>query len=100
MMLLSTFLTRCDIYPVFVLRVSFILKHLDVCFYESLSLFKQETPTKELGEHALDPSSQVSDFSSPVASSSYLNRFTNSESSTDEEGETFSTFIMQSGAVK
>ncbi|KAI7803844.1 putative serine/threonine-protein kinase LMTK2 [Triplophysa rosa] len=62
-----------------------------VSFFDDVTvyLFDQETPTKELGEHALDPSSQVSDFSSPVASSSYLNRFTNSESSTDEEGGAF-----------
>ncbi|XP_056607968.1 serine/threonine-protein kinase LMTK2 [Triplophysa dalaica] len=62
-----------------------------VSFFDDVTvyLFDQETPTKELGEHALDPSRQVSDFSSPVASSSYLNRFTNSESSTDEEGGAF-----------
>ncbi|XP_051988354.1 serine/threonine-protein kinase LMTK2-like [Xyrauchen texanus] len=62
-----------------------------VSFFDdvTLYLFDQETPTKELREHTLDPSSQVSDFSSPVASSNYLNRFTNSESSTDEEGGAF-----------
>ncbi|KAA0705301.1 Serine/threonine-protein kinase LMTK2 [Triplophysa tibetana] len=62
-----------------------------VSFFDDVTvyLFDQETPTKELGEHALDPGRQVSDFSSPVASSSYLNRFTNSESSTDEEGGAF-----------
>uniref|UniRef100_A0A672S7K1 Serine/threonine-protein kinase LMTK2 n=1 Tax=Sinocyclocheilus grahami TaxID=75366 RepID=A0A672S7K1_SINGR len=62
-----------------------------VSFFDDVTvyLFDQETPTKELGEHTLDPSSQLSDFSSPVASSSYLNRFTNSESSTDEEGGAF-----------
>lgn len=62
-----------------------------VSFFDDVTVyfFDQETPTKELGEHALDPSSQMSDFSSPVGSSSYLNRFTNSESSTDEEGGAF-----------
>ncbi|XP_073689262.1 serine/threonine-protein kinase LMTK2 [Garra rufa] len=62
-----------------------------VSFFDDVTvyLFDQETPTKELGEHTLDPSSQLSDFSSPVAASSYLNRFTNSESSTDEEGGAF-----------
>ncbi|XP_059413577.1 serine/threonine-protein kinase LMTK2-like isoform X2 [Carassius carassius] len=62
-----------------------------VSFFDDVTvyLFDQETPTKELGENTIDPSSQLSDFSSPVASSSYLNRFTNSESSTDEEGGAF-----------
>ncbi|XP_026063248.1 serine/threonine-protein kinase LMTK2 isoform X1 [Carassius auratus] len=62
-----------------------------VSFFDDVTvyLFDQETPTKELSEHTLDPSSQLSDFSSPGASSSYLNRFTNSESSTDEEGGAF-----------
>ncbi|XP_067314130.1 serine/threonine-protein kinase LMTK2 isoform X2 [Pseudorasbora parva] len=62
-----------------------------VSFFDDVTvyLFDQETPTKELGEHTLDPSSQLSDFSSPVSSSSYFNRFTNSESSTDEEGGAF-----------
>lgn len=46
----------------------------------------QETPTKELGDHSSGSNSQVPEFSSPVATASYLNRFTNSESSTDEEG--------------
>lgn len=62
-----------------------------VSFFDDVTvyLFDQETPTKELGEHTLDPSSQLSDFNSPVSSSSYFNRFTNSESSTDEEGGAF-----------
>ncbi|XP_067238783.1 serine/threonine-protein kinase LMTK2 isoform X2 [Chanodichthys erythropterus] len=62
-----------------------------VSFFDDVTvyLFDQETPTKELGEHTLDPSSQLSDFCSPVSSSNYLNRFTNSESSTDEEGGAF-----------
>lgn len=48
----------------------------------------QETPTKELGDHSSGSNSQVPEFSSPVSTASYLNRFTNSESSTDEEGQT------------
>ncbi|XP_051571568.1 serine/threonine-protein kinase LMTK2-like [Myxocyprinus asiaticus] len=62
-----------------------------VSFFDDVTvyLFDQETPTKELGENTHDPSSPMSDFCSPVASSSYLNRFTNSESSTDEEGGAF-----------
>ncbi|KAJ7989722.1 hypothetical protein DPEC_G00307470 [Dallia pectoralis] len=60
-----------------------------VSFFDDVTvyLFDQETPTKELGEHLSRSNSQVSEFSSPVPSASYLNRFTNStESSTDEEG--------------
>ncbi|MEE6498300.1 hypothetical protein FKM82_003036 [Ascaphus truei] len=61
-----------------------------VSFFDDVTvyLFDQETPTKELGPHAIDTNSQVSNSSSPVSSSaqSYLHRFTNSESSTDEEG--------------
>ncbi|XP_053327448.1 serine/threonine-protein kinase LMTK2 isoform X2 [Spea bombifrons] len=51
-------------------------------------LFDQETPTKDLGSHVVDVSNQVSSSSSPTspAAPSYLQRFTNSESSTDEEG--------------
>ncbi|KAM9457052.1 serine/threonine-protein kinase LMTK2 isoform 2-T2 [Clarias gariepinus] len=62
-----------------------------VSFFDDVTvyLFDQETPTKELGEHISGSNSQMSEFSSPVASSSYLNRFTNSESSTDEEGGAF-----------
>ncbi|XP_030645724.1 serine/threonine-protein kinase LMTK2 isoform X2 [Chanos chanos] len=62
-----------------------------VSFFDDVTvyLFDQETPTKELGDHSLGSNSQVSEFSSPVPSSSYLNRFTNSESSTDEEGGAF-----------
>ncbi|XP_069590321.1 serine/threonine-protein kinase LMTK2 isoform X2 [Ranitomeya imitator] len=54
----------------------------DVTIY----LFDQETPTKELGSRALDTSSQRSSSSSPVSPSAPGYRFTNSESSTDEEG--------------
>lgn len=59
-----------------------------VSFFDDVTvyLFDQDTPTKELGDHSLGSNSQVSEFSSPVPTSSYLNRFTNSESSTDEEG--------------
>ncbi|MGH0146410.1 UNVERIFIED_CONTAM: hypothetical protein FKN15_045115 [Acipenser sinensis] len=42
----------------------------------------KDTPTKELGDHSASSNSHVSEFSSP----GYLNRFTHSESSTDEEG--------------
>lgn len=48
----------------------------------------KETPTKELSDHSSGSNSQVPEFSSPVPTASYLNRFTNSESSTDEEGNT------------
>lgn len=59
-----------------------------VSFFDDVTvyLFDQETPTKELGDHSLGSNSQVPEFSSPVSTASYLNRFTNSESSTDEEG--------------
>ncbi|XP_025938843.1 serine/threonine-protein kinase LMTK2 [Apteryx rowi] len=60
-----------------------------VTFFDDVTvyLFDQETPTKELGNRATDLNSQGS-RSTPVPSSgfNYLNRFTNSESSTDEEG--------------
>lgn len=46
----------------------------------------QETPTKELGDHSYGSSSQAAEFSGAAPSAGYLNRFTNSESSTDEEG--------------
>ncbi|MBN3287328.1 LMTK2 kinase, partial [Polyodon spathula] len=61
-----------------------------VSFFDDVTvyIFDQDTPTKELGDHSASSNSQVSEFSSPVPSSSpgYLNRFTHSESSTDEEG--------------
>nr|XP_046270909.1 serine/threonine-protein kinase LMTK2 [Scatophagus argus] len=59
-----------------------------VSFFDDVTvyLFDQETPTKELGDHSSSSNSQVPEFSSPVPAASYLNRFTNSESSTDEEG--------------
>lgn len=59
-----------------------------VSFFDDVTvyLFDQETPTKELGDHSSDPNSQVPEFSSPAPTASYLNRFANSESSTDEEG--------------
>uniref|UniRef100_UPI0037E75257 serine/threonine-protein kinase LMTK2 n=1 Tax=Semicossyphus pulcher TaxID=241346 RepID=UPI0037E75257 len=59
-----------------------------VSFFDDVTvyLFDQETPTKELGDHSSGSNSQAPELSSPVSTSSYLNRFTNSESSTDEEG--------------
>ncbi|NXC65614.1 LMTK2 kinase, partial [Anhinga anhinga] len=60
-----------------------------VTFFDDVTvyLFDQEMPTKELGNHAADLNGEGS-RSTPVPSSSfsYLNRFANSESSTDEEG--------------
>ncbi|NXC38213.1 LMTK2 kinase, partial [Penelope pileata] len=60
-----------------------------VTFFDDVTvyLFDQETPTKELGNRVADLNGEGS-HSSPAPSSgfSYLNRFTNSESSTDEEG--------------
>ncbi|XP_070836304.1 serine/threonine-protein kinase LMTK2 isoform X2 [Chaetodon trifascialis] len=59
-----------------------------VSFFDDVTvyLFDQETPTKELGDHSSGSNSQAPEFSSPGPTASYLNRFTNSESSTDEEG--------------
>ncbi|KAM5151963.1 serine/threonine-protein kinase LMTK2 [Mantella aurantiaca] len=61
-----------------------------VSFFDDVTiyLFDQETPTKDLGSRAVDSSSPVSNNSqaSPSAPGS---RFTNSESSTDEEGGAF-----------
>ncbi|XP_053298888.1 serine/threonine-protein kinase LMTK2 isoform X1 [Pleuronectes platessa] len=59
-----------------------------VSFFDDVTvyLFDQETPTKELADHSSGLNSQVPEFSSPGNTASYLNRFTNSESSTDEEG--------------
>uniref|UniRef100_A0A8C5TK53 LMTK2 n=1 Tax=Malurus cyaneus samueli TaxID=2593467 RepID=A0A8C5TK53_9PASS len=60
-----------------------------VTFFDDVTvyLFDQETPTKELGSSGIDVNGEGAG-SSPVPSSSlgYLNRFANSESSTDEEG--------------
>uniref|UniRef100_A0A8C9N945 Lemur tyrosine kinase 2 n=2 Tax=Serinus canaria TaxID=9135 RepID=A0A8C9N945_SERCA len=60
-----------------------------VTFFDDVTvyLFDQETPTKELGSRGIDVNGEGAG-SSPVPSSSpgYLNRFANSESSTDEEG--------------
>ncbi|KAM9372678.1 serine/threonine-protein kinase LMTK2 [Phaethornis superciliosus] len=60
-----------------------------VTFFDDVTvyLFDQETPTKELGNRAAEMNGEGS-HSTPVPSSnlSYLNRFANSESSTDEEG--------------
>ncbi|XP_057716972.1 serine/threonine-protein kinase LMTK2 [Corythoichthys intestinalis] len=57
-----------------------------VSFFDDVTvyLFDQDTPTKELGDHASGSNTHTPQFSSPEPSSSY--RFTNSESSTDEEG--------------
>ncbi|XP_041813609.1 serine/threonine-protein kinase LMTK2 [Chelmon rostratus] len=59
-----------------------------VSFFDDVTvfLFDQETPTKELGDHSSGSNSQAPELSSPGPTASYLNRFTNSESSTDEEG--------------
>ncbi|KAM6250093.1 serine/threonine-protein kinase LMTK2 isoform 2-T4 [Porphyrio hochstetteri] len=63
-----------------------------VTFFDDVTvyLFDQETPTKELGHCAADLNGEGSP-STPVPSSSfsYLNRFANSESSTDEEEPSF-----------
>lgn len=60
-----------------------------VTFFDDVTvyLFDQETPTKELGNRVADLNGEGS-HSTPAPSSgfSYFNRFTNSESSTDEEG--------------
>lgn len=59
-----------------------------VSFFDDVTvyLFDQETPTKELGDHSSGSHNQAPEFSSPAPTASYLNRFANSESSTDEEG--------------
>lgn len=49
-------------------------------------LLVQETPTKELGEHSYGSSGQAPELGGAAPPAGYLNRFTNSESSTDEEG--------------
>ncbi|XP_020793561.2 serine/threonine-protein kinase LMTK2 isoform X1 [Boleophthalmus pectinirostris] len=59
-----------------------------VSFFDDVTvyLFDQETPTKELGDHSGSSNSHVPEFGGSGPTASYLNRFTNSESSTDEEG--------------
>ncbi|MFT7812198.1 serine/threonine-protein kinase LMTK2 isoform X1 [Arapaima gigas] len=59
-----------------------------VSFFDDVTvyLFDQNTPTKELSDHLLGSSEPASESSIPVSPFSYLSRFTNSESSTDEEG--------------
>uniref|UniRef100_A0A3Q4AW52 non-specific serine/threonine protein kinase n=1 Tax=Mola mola TaxID=94237 RepID=A0A3Q4AW52_MOLML len=59
-----------------------------VSFFDDVTvyLFDQETPTKELGDFSTGSNSHVPEINNPVPTASYLNRFTNSESSTDEEG--------------
>ncbi|XP_069501748.1 serine/threonine-protein kinase LMTK2 [Ambystoma mexicanum] len=63
-----------------------------VTFFDDVTvyLFDQETPTKDLGTRATEANNPYAS-SSPVSSSSpsYLQRYTNSESSTDEEGGAF-----------
>ncbi|XP_018617353.1 serine/threonine-protein kinase LMTK2 isoform X2 [Scleropages formosus] len=59
-----------------------------VSFFDDVTvyLFDQDTPTKELSDHLLESSEPVPESSIPVSPFNYLGRFTNSESSTDEEG--------------
>ncbi|XP_037112848.1 serine/threonine-protein kinase LMTK2 isoform X2 [Syngnathus acus] len=59
-----------------------------VSFFDDVTvyLFDQDTPTKELGDHSAGSNLHSPQFSDPAPSTGYLNRFTNSESSTDEEG--------------
>ncbi|XP_043845756.1 LOW QUALITY PROTEIN: serine/threonine-protein kinase LMTK2 [Dromiciops gliroides] len=59
-----------------------------VTFFDDVTvyLFDQETPTKELGHRGAEANNQESSGATPSLGPSYLNRFTNSESSTDEEG--------------
>uniref|UniRef100_A0A8B9DSK8 Serine/threonine-protein kinase LMTK2 n=1 Tax=Anser cygnoides TaxID=8845 RepID=A0A8B9DSK8_ANSCY len=60
-----------------------------VTFFDDVTvyLFDQETPTKELGNRVADLNGEGSHSTpAPPSGFSYLNRFTNSESSTDEEG--------------
>ncbi|CAI9612805.1 unnamed protein product, partial [Staurois parvus] len=62
-----------------------------VSFFDDVTiyLFDQETPTKDLGSRAVDSSSPVSNNSQSSPSAAAGSRFTNSESSTDEEGGAF-----------
>ncbi|XP_008119099.3 serine/threonine-protein kinase LMTK2 isoform X1 [Anolis carolinensis] len=60
-----------------------------VTFFDDVTvyLFDQETPTKELGNHTTESNhSDSSNVPAPASGLGYLNKFTNSESSTDEEG--------------
>ncbi|XP_020821024.1 serine/threonine-protein kinase LMTK2 isoform X2 [Phascolarctos cinereus] len=59
-----------------------------VTFFDDVTvyLFDQETPTKELGHRGAEANNQESDSATPSLGPNDLNRFTNSESSTDEEG--------------
>ncbi|KAM6423896.1 serine/threonine-protein kinase LMTK2 isoform 1-T1 [Liasis olivaceus] len=60
-----------------------------VTFFDDVTvyLFDQETPTKELGNRAAESNRSNSSHTPALASSfGYLNKFSNSESSTDEEG--------------
>ncbi|XP_075035774.1 serine/threonine-protein kinase LMTK2 [Mixophyes fleayi] len=62
-----------------------------VSFFDDVTiyLFDRETPTKELSVRAVDNSSQMSGSSNPASPSAHGYRFTNSESSTDDEGGSF-----------
>ncbi|XP_042293485.1 serine/threonine-protein kinase LMTK2 isoform X2 [Sceloporus undulatus] len=60
-----------------------------VTFFDDVTvyLFDQETPTKELGNRTTEANhSDSSNSPAPASGLGYLNKFTNSESSTDEEG--------------
>ncbi|XP_044289086.1 serine/threonine-protein kinase LMTK2 isoform X2 [Varanus komodoensis] len=60
-----------------------------VTFFDDVTvyLFDQETPTKELGNRSSESNHSASNNTPDSASGlGYLNKFTNSESSTDEEG--------------
>ncbi|XP_061568729.1 serine/threonine-protein kinase LMTK2 [Cololabis saira] len=72
--------------PQFLMRCNAENARRAVSFFDDVTvyLFDQETPTKELGDHSSN--SHSPEFNSPVPTASYLNRFANSESSTDEEG--------------
>ncbi|KAM6905460.1 serine/threonine-protein kinase LMTK2 [Xenentodon cancila] len=74
--------------PQFLMRCNAENARRAVSFFDDVTvyLFDQETPTKELGDHSSGSNSHSPEFNSPVPTASYLNRFANSESSTDEEG--------------
>ncbi|XP_007498336.1 serine/threonine-protein kinase LMTK2 [Monodelphis domestica] len=59
-----------------------------VTFFDDVTvyLFDQETPTKELGHRGAEANNPESNSPTPLLGPNYLSRFTNSESSTDEEG--------------
>ncbi|XP_044534901.1 serine/threonine-protein kinase LMTK2 [Gracilinanus agilis] len=59
-----------------------------VTFFDDVTvyLFDQETPTKELGHRGAEANNPESNSPTPLLGPNFLSRFTNSESSTDEEG--------------